>query len=306
MKKLTVHMMVMVSLMAAAVMVAAPRANATVKIVAASPELADIARSVGGNKVSVESVAKPNQDLHMIEPRPSYVTKIAQADMILKVGLDLDMWMDALINESGNTKVNKGGPGYVDCSVGVKLMELPNSQITGASGDIHAYGNPHYIYDPQNGKVVAYNICVGLDRVSPANAAYFNANYQAFIAEADAKMKVWLHELAPYKGRPVVIYHASAIYFLRRFGLKEFATLEPKPGVPPSAAHVNNVINAMKASHVTALCVESVYPLSYPNTVVAATGAKLEVVPYSVGALGTKSYFEMIDMWVQKYKQALQ
>ena len=296
----------LLAVMMAAVMVAAPRANATVKIVAATPELADIAKSIGGNKVSVESVAKPNQDYHMIEPRPSFVTKIAAADVVLKIGLDLDMWMDALLNQAGNAKVNKGGPGYVDCSVGVSKLEVPRESITGASGDIHVFGNPHYFYDPQNGKVIAYNICTGLDRVSPANAAYFNANYKQFIAEADQKMVQWLAEMKPYKGKQVVIYHASAIYFLRRFGLKEFATLEPKPGIPPSAAHVDNVIRNMKASGVRALVVESVYPRQYPDLVVRETGAKLEIVPYSVGALGTQHYFDMIDMWVQKYKQALQ
>ena len=118
-------------------------------------------------------------------------------------------------------------------------------------------------------------------------------------------MATWQGNSGPYKGRQVVTYHKSAIYFLHRFGLKEFGTLEVKPGIPPSAAHVQNLISRMKASHVKALVIESVYPKQFPDLIVRETGAKLEITPYSVGSLGTKSYFELISMWVAKYKAGL-
>lgn len=281
-------------------------AHAAIEVVAATPELADIAREVGGNLVSVYSIAKPNQDYHMIEPRPSDVSRIAKAKVIVRIGLDLDLWFDSLINASGNRAVARGGAGYVDASVGIKKLQIPHEQITGASGDIHVYGNPHYFYDPLNAKFIAYNIALGLDRVSPGNAGTFNANYKRFMADIDEHMAGWTKELAPYKGRRVVIYHESAIYFLHRFGLTEFGTLEAKPGIPPSAAHVQNLISRMKASGIKTVLVESIYPRQFPDMVTRETNARLGITPYSVGSLGTKSYLDLISMWVRVYKQALQ
>jgi zinc/manganese transport system substrate-binding protein len=281
-------------------------AHAAISVVTASPELADITRDIGGSLVSVYSIAKPNQDYHMIEPRPSDVSRLAQASMVVKIGLDLDGWMDALINAAGNRQITKGNIGYVDAHQGIKVLDAPTDQVTGASGDIHAFGNPHYFYDPLAAKFVAYNIAVGLGRVSPANADTFNANYKRFLAEIDRHMATWTAELAPYKGRPVVIYHESAVYFMHRFGLKEFGTLEAKPGIPPSAAHVENLIRRMKSSGIKAVVIESIYPHQFPDTVARETGGKVAVVPYSVGAMGTKTYFDLIDAWVKGYKQALQ
>lgn len=280
-------------------------ASAKIQVIATVPELADIAKQVGGDKVSVYSVAKPNQDYHMIEPRPSDVSRIARADMIVRVGLDLDMWMDALLNAAGNAKVNRNGPGYVDASIGVPKLEVPREQITGASGDIHVFGNPHYFYDPEAGKIIARNTLAGLERVSPGDAVAFRANYDRFAKEIDRRVAAWQAELRPYRGRQVVTYHASAIYFLNRFGLREFGTLEVKPGIPPSAAHIQDLISRMKTDKVTAVVIESIYPPSFADLVTRETGVKYVVVPYDVGALGTKSYFDLVDSWVQGYRKAL-
>jgi zinc/manganese transport system substrate-binding protein len=280
-------------------------AFAKIDVVAATPELADITKQVGGNMVSVYSVAKPNQDYHMIEPRPSDVSRIAKADMLVRIGLDLDMWLDSLINAAGNSRVRKGASGYVDASAGVPKLEVPREQITGASGDIHVYGNPHYFYDPENGKTIAHNVLEGLIRVDSRDKAEFKANYEAFAAEIDRRTAAWKKELAPYKGHSVVTYHASAVYFLHRFGLKDFGQLEPKPGIPPSPAHVANLIKRMKEDHVKAVAIESVYPKRFPDLIKRETGADYVVVPYSVGSLGTKNYFDLIDRWVSRYKEAL-
>jgi zinc/manganese transport system substrate-binding protein len=283
----------------------ASSAFAAIDIVAATPELADIAKQVGGNKVSVYSIAKANQDYHMIEPRPSDVSKIARADMVVRVGLGLDMWFDALSNAASNPTVRRGARGYVDASQGIKKLEVPKSQITGASGDIHVYGNPHYFYDPENAKIIASNILDGLERVSPGNKSVFRGNYKKFADEIDRKIDQWKEELAPYKGQKVVTYHQSAIYFLRRFGLKSFGTLEVKPGIPPSASHISGLIKRMKDSHVKAVVIESIYSKRFPDLIKRQTDAEYQVVPYSVGSMGTKSYIDLIDMWVDKYKQAL-
>ncbi|MCE5314356.1 MAG: metal ABC transporter substrate-binding protein [Armatimonadota bacterium] len=293
------------TLIAAIALGAISCASAAIDIITATPELADIARQVGGNKVSVYSVAKPNRDYHRVEPRPSDVSKIAHADLVVRVGLDLDMWMDSLINASANRKVNKGGKGYVDASENIHRLEVPKEQVTGASGDIHVYGNPHYFYDPENGKVIAKNIVNGLIRIDPANKETFQDNYQAFAKEIDSRIKKWKKELEPFKGYRVVTYHQSAIYFLHRFGLKSFGTIEDKPGIPPSASHVSELIRRMKDQKIKAVVIESVYSKRFPDLIERETGTKYKTVPYSVGSDGAKSYFDLIDSWVDKYQNAL-
>lgn len=304
MKRLSSFAIVICSLLLIGCISIAPAA-AAIDVVAATPELADITKQVGGNKVSVYSIAQPNHDYHMVDPRPSDVSKIARADMVVRIGLDLDMWLDALMNAAGNPKVRKGADGYVDASVGVAKLEVPRESINGASGDIHVYGNPHYFYDPVNGKIIAKNILAGLIRVSPRDKSTFVSNYNRFTDELDKRIDDWQKELAPYKGHPVVTYHRSAVYFLRRFGLKDFGQLEPKPGIPPSASHISDLIRRMKSDHVSAMAVESVYSNRFPDMIKRETGAKCASVPYSVGSLGTKSYIDLIDMWVGRYKEAL-
>jgi len=301
MKKIVIS----ISMLLILLVTCAIQASASINIVAATPELADIAKQVGGDRVSVYSIAKPNQDYHMIEPRPSDVSRISRADLVVRIGLDLDMWMDSLMNAAGNGKVNKGGSGYVDCSAGISRLEIPHEQISGASGDIHVYGNPHYFYDPQNAKIIARNILQGLERVAPSGKSAFESNYRRFAEEVDSRTSAWQKELSAYKGRPVVTYHQSAIYFLRRFGLRQFGELEPKPGIPPTAPHIQSLINRMKSSHVTAVVVDSIYPRKFPELIHRETGAKYTVTPYSVGSLGTKSYLDMIDLMVKRYAEAL-
>jgi zinc/manganese transport system substrate-binding protein len=280
-------------------------ARATVDVVVATPELADIAQQVGGNRVSVYSVARANRDYHRVEPRPSDVSKSARADLVVRIGLDLDMWMDSLINASGNRAIAHGGKGYVDASEGIRRLEVPREQITGASGDIHVNGNPHYFYDPENGKIIARNIADGLSRIDPGNRSTYERNYSTFAKEIDRRTENWQKELAPYRGKSVVTYHQSAIYFLRRFGLRGFGTLEVKPGIPPSASHIRDLIGRMKDQKVTAIVIESVYPDRFPDLISRETGVKYQVVPYSVGSMGAKNYFDLIGAWVDKYKVAL-
>ena len=280
-------------------------AQAATDIVASVPELGAIAREVGGNKVHVDVIALPNNDYHRVEPRPSLVQRIAKADLVVRSGLGLDIWMDSLMNAAGNTKLNKGGDAYVDASEGVPVLDRPNSSITGASGDVHPDGNPHYFYDPIYAKFVARNIVKGLIRVDAKDADYFRAQLADFYKDIDNRMTGWKKELAPYSGKSVVTYHEDYEYFLRRFGLNLYGTLEPKPGLPPSAAHVNNLMSGMKKDGVKALVVESIFPTKYPDLVSRTIGVKYVVSPYSVGAMGTKTYFDLIDMMVDKTKQAL-
>jgi len=278
---------------------------AAVDVVTAIPELAAIAKQVGGNHVSVYSIARPNTDYHRVEPRPSDVARIQKAELVVRTGRDLDLWMDALMNAAANRRVNRGGAGYVDASAEIPAIEVPTAQITGASGDVHPEGNPHYIYDPIYAKFAARNIVRGLIRVDASHDDAYRANYVRFNKAIDDRMAGWRKELSPYQGQAVVTYHKSYNYFLRRFGLRQYATIEPKPGIPPSAGHINALIQQMKRDKVKAVVIESIYPTRYPDLITRQTGEKYVVVPYSVGSLGTDSYFELIDLLVDRFKQAL-
>lgn len=288
-------------LMGAAFGLNTARAKAAIDVVATLPELASITREVGGNKVSVYSVAKPNRDYHTIEPRPSDVQRVARAHLVVRTGMKLEMWMDSIINAARNPKANQ----YVNCSLGIRRMDVPNEQISGASGDVHVDGNPHFYYDPIYGKFIARNILKGLIRVDPKDADYFRANYTRFNSEIDQHMVSWHAQLAPYAGHPVVTYHENFGYFIRRFGLREYGHLEPKPGIPPSAAHLNALISNMNRDHVRALVIESIYPTRSADLVARQTHQKYVVAPYSVSSENAGSYFDLVDSLVARFKQAL-
>ncbi len=292
-------------LMAGALIFGAPVAHAAIDIAASLPELAAIAREVGGQKVVVYSIARPEANYHTVELRPSDVQRIAKADLVVRSGLGLDSWMDALMRAAGNRSLNKGGAAYVDGSEGIPTLDKPQSSISGASGDVHPDGNPHYYYDPIYAKFAARNIVRGLIRVDAANAAYYRGQLADFYKQIDGKMAGWNKEMAPFAGKSLVTYHESYDYFLRRFGLRIYNTLEPKPGIPPSAAHVNRLIQGMKADGIKAILVESIYSTKYPDLVARQLGVKYVVAPYSVGSMGTKTYFDLIDLLVDKTKQAL-
>jgi zinc/manganese transport system substrate-binding protein len=280
-------------------------AQAATEIVASLPELGAIAREVGGNKVRVDVIASPNTDYHRVEPRPSLVQRLRRADLVVRSGLGLDGWMDALMNAAGNARLNRGGSGYVDASAEVPTLDKPQGSISGASGDVHPDGNPHYYYDPVYAKFVARNIVRGLIRVDAKNADYYRGQLADFYKETDRRMEGWKKELGPYAGKSLVTYHETYQYFVRRFGLRIYNTLEPKPGIPPSGAHVNRLMNGMKADGVKAVLIESIYSTKYPELIKRQLGVNYVVAPYSVGSMGTKSYFDFMDLLVDKTRQAL-
>ncbi len=281
------------------------QAQAAISVVATIPELAAITREVGGAKVSVYTIAKANRDYHQIEPRPSDVSRVSQAKLLVRTGMQFEMWMDALANATGNQNLMGNGAAVVNAGAGIRRLDVPTTQISGASGDIHIDGNPHFYYDPIYAKFVARNILKGLIRVDAKNANAYRANYLRFNAEIDARMVGWKRGLAPFAGKSVVTYHENYAYFLRRFGLREFGHLEAKPGIPPSAGHIRALIANMKKSNVRAVAIESIYPTRFGDLISRQTGAKYVVAPYSVGSLGTTNYFNFMDKMVASFRTAL-
>ena len=271
-------------------------AQAGLRVVTTTTDLKWLVEAVGGDLVSVESLSSGGQDIHFVEPRPSMVVKLKRADVLVRTGLDLDMWADSLGAAARNGRVVYGAPGYVDTSVGIDLLQIPTGKVDAAMGDLHIYGNPHYWLDPANAAVIAKNIEDGLARVDPTGAAVYAENRRKFLAALDAKLKEWEKKAAPLKGLKVVTYHNSWVYFARRFGLELFGNIEPKPGLPPSPSHVNKLIAMMKEKGAGIIMAESYFPLKGARMVADKTGARLVVVPSSAGGLpGVRTYFDVFD-----------
>jgi zinc/manganese transport system substrate-binding protein len=285
------------SIAALAVLAAAPPAGATVNVMASTEDLADLTRQVGGDRVKVESIARGYQDPHFVEAKPSFILKLAKADLLVVVGRELEIgWLPPLVQQSRNAKVQPGADGYLDASLNAKILEIPTGQITRAMGDVHPLGNPHYWLDPGNGRHIAKAIADKLARVAPADAAFFAARYADFdrrLAEAEKK---WDAVMAPYKGLKIVTYHRSFSNFADRFGLDVIGYVEPRPGIPPSPSHTIDLIGEMKRQNVKILLVEPYFDLKTPQSIGRETGAKVLVMPPSVG--GEKEitgYIELFD-----------
>jgi len=292
-------------ILAALTLTCASTGYARINVVCTTTDLADLARQIGGSKVEVTSLMLGTQNPHVIEPRPSQVLKLSRADVLVRIGMDLDLWADSLIDAARNSRIRRGSAGYADASVGIRKLEVPTGRVDPSMGDIHIYGNPHYWLDPENAKIAAKNILAALKRASPGDSAYFERNYDSFADRIDRKMQQWKQALAPYRGQKVITYHKSWIYFLRRFGLVELATVEPKPGIPPSPSHVREVISKAKPAGVKVIMMEPFYPRRFPDLIAKETGAKVVMVPASVGGLsGVDNYFDLIDTIVQRLAEA--
>ncbi len=274
----------LVSIAALALLTAAPPARAAVNVMTATEDLADLTRQVGGDRVKVESIARGYQDPHFVEAKPSFILKLAKADLLVVVGRELEIgWLPPLIQQSRNAKVQVGAEGYLDASLTAKILEIPTGQITRAMGDVHPLGNPHYWLDPGNGRRVAKAIADKLSRMAPADAAYFSTRYADFdkrLAEAE---KRWDAMMAPYKGLKTVTYHRSWPNFVDRFGLDVIGYVEPRPGIPPSPRHTIDLIAEMKRQNVKILLVEPYFDLKTPQSIGRETGARVLVMPPSVG-----------------------
>jgi len=204
-------------------------------VITATTDLAALAQEVGGDKVNVESMAKGYQDPHFVEAKPSFLLKLRHADLLVVVGLQLEIgWLPPLITQSGNSRIQVGASGYLDASQFAEILEIPQGSITRAMGDVHPLGNPHYWLDPDNGRRVAKGIAGKFGEMDPQDAAYFQQRFQDFerrLAEADKK---WQADMKPFRGRKVITYHNSAPNFAHHFGLNVVGFVEPRPGIPPT------------------------------------------------------------------------
>ena len=272
-------------------------AQSKLNVMTTTEDLAAIAREVGGDRITVDSIAKGYQDAHFVEAKPSFILKLQKADVLIAVGRELEIgWLPPLIQQSRNAKIQVGAQGYLDASLGATILEIPNGNITRAMGDVHPLGNPHYWTDPENGKRIGKEIADKLSELRPGDIAFFQQQLTSFTTRLDAAEKRWLAQMAPYKGTKMVTYHRSFPNFAERFGLDIVGYVEPRPGIPPTPQHTLDLINEMKRQNVKLVLVEPYFDMKTPMAIGRDTGAQVLVMPPSVG--GTKDvpdYFKLFD-----------
>lgn len=280
---------------------AAARASA-LNVVATIPELGDIAGRIGGNLVKIDTLARGTEDIHQVVMRPSLVPKLNKADAVVYLGLTVEhSFLPGLLNVAANPNLRHDavkecvGPGCIDCSDGLEVLEKPSS-LSRSEGEIHPFGNPHYNLDPEDGVLIAKNIAAGFSRVDPKNTAVYEKNLKAYLAELNGKLAQWKKWVAPLKGTKAVSYHQDVAYLGRFTGINFIGTLEPKPGVAPTPSHLEQLVDLMKQEHATLIIREQQYDGKMPEWLADKTGAKIAVIGAMAKALpDTETFIKMSE-----------
>ncbi|MES2180138.1 MAG: metal ABC transporter substrate-binding protein [Gemmatimonadota bacterium] len=287
--------------------VVTPPAAKKLNVVTTTPDLGALAREIGGDAVDVKTLAKPSEDPHFVDAKPSHIVTLNRADVLIEGGAELEIgWLPPLLESARNDRLAAGAPGLVLASAGIRMLEVPTT-LDRSRGDVHALGNPHFLIDPMDAKIVAANIAAHFTQVDPADAATFKANLAKFNAAVDAKTTEWQKLLAPYAGAKIVTYHNDFIYFGERFKLDVVETLEPKPGIAPSPAHQAKVIGTMRAQNAHVILVQPYQNRKTAEKVaLEASGVVVDVSQQPGAIKGTDTYVEMMDMLVHSVTTALQ
>lgn len=280
-------------------LLAAASAFAKLNVVATTSDFGALAQQIGGDQVEVFTIARPTEDAHFVDAKPSFVVKLNRADALIEGGAELEAgWLGALLDKARNSKLDSGKPGRIVAHEGVELLEVP-ATLDRSKGDIHAAGNPHFTTDPLNAKIVADHIANAFSQLDPKSASVFKANAEKFNRDIDAKISEWTKTLAPLKGKRIVAYHNAWPYFAKRFDVRIDLFLEPKPGIPPSPSHLASVVGTMKSEGVKIIMVEPFRDRRYAETVAShAEAVVLDVAPVP-GAKGAgDTYIEWMDKLV--------
>jgi zinc/manganese transport system substrate-binding protein len=264
---------------------------AEINVVATTSTIYDIVKEIGGDKVKADYLCRGDQDPHFLEVMPSYMLKLRKADLVMKIGLDIEKWLPQLIDGSRNTDLK-----LIDLSADIEKKEVPTTKPDASQGDIHPYGNPHYWLDPENVKIMANEIYNALTDESPGDAAYFKNNLDNYISKLNGKIEGWKKEMEKLKGKPIITFHSSWIYFADRFGLKVVGHVEPKPGIPPTPSHNADLIQVIKSSGAKVILMENYYSDNAPNQISKITGVKVLKVPVApFGVSNVNTYIQMMD-----------
>jgi len=265
-----------------------------------------LVKAIGGEDVEVSYVASPKFNPHFIEPKPSDVLRVKRADLFVHAGLDLELWRGPLLDAAGNTKLFPGGPGELDLSQGIQLLEVPSQAVSRAQGDIHLYGNPHYWTDPENAKQMVRTISEKLSVLDPGHAADYQRNLQSFLTRLDERIQSWRARLAPYQGQELVGYHNEWPYLMRFAGLRMEHFLEPKPGIPPTPRQIEFIQQYIKAHGVRGIVQATYFPAQAAETLAKRTGDKVVFLCQNVGEVPSCSdYIATLDYNLSQLMSAL-
>ena len=291
------HRVVLKALAVVALLAGAMPARAQLKVVTSTTDLADIAQAVGGRLAQVSHVSEGYQDPHFAEAKPSFILRMRNADVFAYVGLDLEIgWMPLLVDGARNPKIRPGAPGNIDVSKAIDVLDRAGGDVDRSQGDVHPLGNPHYWLDPENGRRIARLFATRFASLDPKNAAAYEASRSAFEERLNAAERAWQDELAVIRGKPVVAFHTSWKYLAEYTGMNIVGFMEPKPGVPPSPAHLAGLIQQMKRTGAKVIIVEPFYSRKDADFVAARTGAQVVVLPPSVGGLRSARIDDYIEL----------
>jgi ABC-type Zn uptake system ZnuABC Zn-binding protein ZnuA len=281
-------------------------AAARLRVIATIPDLKALTEAVGGDLVEVDSLVRANQNPHDLEVRPSLMVKLRRADALVVNGLELDGWADAVLRGANNPAVVPGAAGFIDASRGVPVIDVPTTRVDRSMGDVHPLGNPHYTLDPGLAPIVTQNLLDGLARLAPGQRAVFERQRQAFLARLEPALARWQAALAPAQAARFVVYHNDFGYFFRRFGLTQLGTIEDRPGIPPSPAHLARLVRAMKdAGTRVVIVVEPWSDQKLAARLAEEAGAKVAVVNARPGAAsGPEAYLASVEANVTALAQA--
>jgi zinc/manganese transport system substrate-binding protein len=281
-------------------------AYANLNVVTTVPDLAALAKEVGGKDVNVTSMSAATQDPHFVDARPSLAVQLNKADLLLAIGLQLEIgWLPTLVNGARNPKIQRGAAGFLEVSTLVALKDVPQQAIDRSMGDIHPGGNPHFLSDPREAAKVAQGISERLSHLDPAHAADFSANTQAFLAKLDTARKGWEQRMAPFKGTQFIGYHRTWPYFCDWLGLQTVEFVEPKPGIPPNPTHVVHVLSVARSKKVPLILQETYYPDASSKIIAEKAGATLLRVSGGTQFQAGQSYIQHMDEIITALQGAL-
>ncbi|MEP0827816.1 MAG: zinc ABC transporter substrate-binding protein [bacterium] len=276
-------------------------ASAKLKVVASISDLAYFAELIGGDKIEVSRIASPRSDIHFIEVRPSYMVMVKNADIALKVGLELDIWMDRIIDGSRNGRLK-----IIDCSKYIEPLEVPSFRADARYGDLHRYGNPHYWLSPDNLPAIFRAVEEGLADSDPGNAAYYSANSQKFLSALKQSIDTLMPRLTALAGKEIIYYHNSWPYFNKFVGLSAAGFIEPYPGVPPSPSHMASLVKLIKEKNIRLIAMEPYFDKRVPEKIASETGARMVVLYPSIGGRqADESYIEWLSGNIDALLEAL-
>jgi ABC-type Zn uptake system ZnuABC Zn-binding protein ZnuA len=274
-----------------------------IKVVTTTTTLASIAKEIGGNHVLVTYFVEGKQDLHYVTPRPSMVKDLQDADLLIRVGMSLDSWVDGLTGVAKNKVLFDGKPGYLDASVTIDRLDVPTGRIDGGMGDIHVEGNPHYYLDPLNGIAVAKAITQKLCQLSPNNAPYFKSRLLQFTSEIHDALPVWATQLEAISGYQLITYHTTWRYFANRFNLTIAGQLEPKPGIPPTAKHLMLLKKVINSNPKTIIIQADFHPTLPAKSLTRGSSIDIVTLPTEVAFKSGQRYIEFISAMIKSISE---